>query len=89
MTDVAYSASARRQAARKKVADLIYYCFGDAGHTQKAVAKAAGRFVQKSDRMVINYMQRKNDAPHYVAEMLEDWAVQKAERIARRIGGDA
>lgn len=89
MSDVAYSAAARRDAARKKVSDLIWAGFGDVGHSQKAVAKAAARLTKKSERMIINYMQRKNDAPHYVAEMLEDWVVAKTERLARRIGGDA
>lgn len=88
MQNVAKSVASVREATRKKISDLIWAGFGDAGHTQKAVASAAARLTRISERQIINYMQRKHDAPHYIAEILEDYVVAKTERLARRIGGE-
>ncbi|WP_296222427.1 hypothetical protein [uncultured Sphingomonas sp.] len=86
MTDVSYSNG--RERARKKVADLIWEAFGDAGHTQAAIAKAAAKLTKMSDRQMINYMQRKADPPLHVADALEAYVVAKTERLARRLGGE-
>lgn len=88
MTDVSFSHDSGREKARKKVADLIWAAFGDRG-TQAAVAKAAARLTQVSDRQIINYMQRRCDPPLHVADRLEAYVIAKTERAVKRLGGDA
>lgn len=73
--------------ARKDLADKLMAAFGGPGKTQQAVAKAAHRLVDKSERQIITYLRQEADAPHWVVDLVNEYVIAKTERLARRIEG--